>query len=296
MNGFFGDFPPEMRWRTALALLRKDLRAVWIAWTATLAVAFVFAGLLTPAAAFAASSPFQGPWVWFESNLTVVYAAAVGFHLLGILIALLALYGEEVRLGTIRSLALYALDLNDLTLSKLLSATVTGGVFGATALLVPLSPFFAFGVYPLADFVLIEVVALFSVLSVLAFGAFLAHLLMAGFRRYQSPAGWAALSSLTAIVTTKGVAQSILLTIAAALFLGPGTTLDDFLALQANTNAISSAVAFLSPFHVGGRLLAAVFGLDPPGFDLWVVVPAFLAITLLGFYHGRRVYLDVLFR
>jgi len=293
MTGFFGDFSREERWRTAVALLRKDLRRVWIAWLVTLIVAGFFAFFLTGAAINEAM--FAGDWVWSESTLSFAYAGSVGFHLLGISICLLLLYGEEVRLGTIRSIALFPIDLNDITLGKLLSSTVAGGGVGLIAFLVPLTPFFAVGRYPLGDFVLINVVALLSVLTVLAFGSFFGHLLMATLRRYQSPAGWASLMGILAILTTKTIAFGVLDPLTQAS-LPPGTPFDERFALRQSVDLFTAGLAFLSPFHVGGRLLAAVFGLNPRGLDFYFVLPVFILVVIFGFYRGQKVYLDVFFR
>ena len=295
-EAWYGDFTPEERLRTLLALLRKDLRRVWILWLVTLFIAAIILFILYPVASQAAYYYPYSVFRWYEGNLSLIYALAVGLNAIFVGVGFLSLFGDEVRLGTVKSLILHPLDLNDLTLSKLVGAFIGGGVNAAIAFLVPALPFFGFGIASGWDFLLIDLIALGAISTAVLFGAFLAHLLMAAFRSYKSPAGYGGLIVLLSLLTTRMIAFAILMTMASAIFIQPTTPYDQRLLLQSNVEGVADAVAWMSPVHVGGQMLAAAFGLSPRGIDVWLVLPLFFLISVAGFLAGRRVYLDVFFR
>src|SRR5207244_9718907 len=88
-------------------------------WITTFLIAFVGFFLLLPTALSSVSYSFRPAWTWYDSSLRSFYAisAALTSLLLGLTFA--HFHHGEVHRGTIRSIILYPVDMNNMTIQKL---------------------------------------------------------------------------------------------------------------------------------------------------------------------------------
>lgn len=284
----------EERLRLILALIEKDLRIpVWI-WIVTIVVASVGFFMLLPAALSAARfSPSS--WTWNDFNLRPYYAMSVFLSslILGLIFA--SFHGGEIRRGTIRSIILYPVDMNDITIAKLVSSFIITAVLSTAIFLGLFGSFFLVGFFPFADFLAIHATALVMSFVALGVGVFLAQWLaqLAG-RMVISPAALGALFLLFAILLTETALTQIGLQMAylSAETQGRQLTIEDIRRIQSTAQAIS----VLSPVHAGGRMLALAFGVTRLWVDLHVIVPIAALVGVAGYAFGKKLYLDVFIR
>lgn len=280
------------------AIVEKDLKVTRWAWLAAIVVA-ITAGILTwGAAANAAYSMRFNPYfafTWNDGLLRAIYAAAAGLTSFVLGLSFSSVYSGEVRKGTIRSIMLYPVDMNDVTIAKLASSFLL--MFGISAILWIgfFGSFFAYGVYPIGDFWAILLMAMLMSFLALATGVFLAQILAHYARRMVvSPSALGALFMLFAVLLTQtavyAIGQQLLLLSAASR--GTFPTPQEFEALDNAARAIS----VLSPQHMGARILGDVFRLAILWPDIHVVVPVAIVVLVGGYVLGRKLYLDIFIR
>ena len=284
----------EQRIRLISAIVQKDLRiSPWI-WIALVVIAGAGFSLLLPAALSSARFA-RTPWAWYDSNLRPFYAISVFLSTLCLSITFASFHGGEIRRGTIRSIIVYPVDMNDITIAKLVSSFIITAILTSVIFFGLFGPFFLVGLFPFGDFLAIHATALAMSFVVLAVGAFLAQWLaqFAG-RMMISPAALGAILLLFAILFTETALTFIGDQIAYMMAEIDDRTLtpDDFAQIREAARALS----VLSPFHAGGRILAVSFGIVEMWVDLHVVIPITAIAVAGGYLFGKKLYLDVFIR
>lgn len=285
----------EERLRLIFAIIEKDLRIPLWVWIVTIVVAGVGFFMLLPAALSSARFSSQPTWTWYDSSLRAFYAISVFLSaiILGTIFA--SLHGGEIRRGTIRSIIVYPVDMNDISIAKLLSSFIITAVLSTMIFVGIFGGFFLVGLFPFGDFLAIHATALAMSFVVLAVGVFLAQWLaqLAG-RMVISPAALGALFLLFAILLTETALTQIGLQIAylSAETQGRSLAPGDYDRIQAAAQALS----VLSPFHAGGRILAVSFGIVRMWVDLHVILPITALVVVAGYAFGKKLYLDIFIR
>ena len=285
---------PRSRWEMIWNIAMKDLEGWWkpvlIAVIVSVIMMILIAATLRPVGPYERSTA-----VWGWELVSAIYAVAAFMLTLAVGLSFGAHYGGEIKSGTIKALILYPVDLNDLTLAKLLSSSIIGSIEGAIMFFMTLAPFFAYGIFSVGGAVLIFLAALFTVICIIFAGAFLAHLLAYLTNRLiftpSVMAGWMLL--LAVLTTQQGFnAIGLVLLFFRSSFGGAPITFQDTQSLWATAGGIS----ILSPHHATATVLTGLLG--PAGHfpDIYFALPLGIIFVFLGFWLGRRVYLDVFIR
>lgn len=285
----------EERIRVILAIIEKDLRLPFWVWITTVivgGVAFFF--LLGPALG-SARSGFRFQWTWFDSTLRSIFGISVFLTSLILGLAFASLHGGEIRRGTMRSVILYPMDMNDITIAKLVSSLIVTAILSSILFFGLFGSFLLLGVFPAADFMAIHATALAMSFLALVTGVFLAQWLaqLTG-TMFISPAGLGALFLFFSILFTETALtfigdQIVFLSAASTDTVVPREALED-------VREVARALSVFSPFHVGGRILGILFGITRMWADVHVVLPAAALIVAAGYAFGRKVYLDIFVR
>ncbi len=286
------------RFELMASIVEKDLRVTRWSWIASTITAVIAMLVTWNAASTAARYAFEfgGPaFRWDDSLVRLFYAIAAGLTSFVLASSFSSVYSGEVRKGTIRSIMLYPVDMNDVTIAKLASSFIL--MFGNTAIvwLGFFGSFFAFGLYPAADFFGIFVMAALMSFLALATGVFLSHVLAHYARRMViAPAVLGTIFLLLAGLLTQTVTQGIgsyLLFLNAA---GRGTP-----PTQAEFNAVeqfAQGISVLSPQHMGARIMGDLFGTVSLWPDVHVVIPVAVLVLVGGYVLGKKIYLDIFVR
>ena len=284
----------EERLRLILAIVDKDRRIPAWMWITTFLIALVGFFLLLPPAMNSVSYPFRQTWTWYDYNLRPYYAvsAALTSLLLGLTFA--HFHHGEVHRGTIRSIILYPVDMNDITIAKLVSSLIVSAILSTMLFVGVFGGFFLVGAFPFGDFLAIHVTALAMSFLALAVGVFLAQAIahMAG-RMVISPTALGAIFLLLSILMTE-TGLTFLGTEVAFLMRPSGNPLT-----QATFEAIrntAQSLSVFSPHHVGARILGVAFGITGMWVDLHVIVPLAVLIFAGGYLFGKKLYLDIFIR
>ncbi len=240
------------------------------------------------------SYPFRQTWTWYDYNLRPYYAvsAALTSLLLGLTFA--HFHHGEVHRGTIRSIILYPVDMNDITIAKLVSSLIVSAILSTMLFVGVFGGFFLVGAFPFGDFLAIHVTALAMSFLALAVGVFLAQAIahVAG-RMVISPTALGAIFLLLSILMTE-TGLTFLGTEVAFLMRPSGNPLT-----QATFEAIrntAQSLSVFSPHHVGARILGVAFGITGMWVDLHVIVPLAVLIFAGGYLFGKKLYLDIFIR
>jgi len=284
----------EERLRLIVAIIDKDRRIpVWM-WITTFLIALVGFFLLLPTALSSVSYSFRPAWTWYDSSLRSFYAisAALTSLLLGLTFA--HFHHGEVHRGTIRSIILYPVDMNDITIAKLASSLIVSAILSTILFIGIFGGFFLVGAFPFGDFLAIHVTALAMSFLALAVGVFLAQAIahVAG-RMVLSPTALGAIFLLLSILTTES--GLTFLGTQVALILKPASRGLTFAEYEAIRNVAQSLSVF-SPHHVGARILGIAFGITGLWADLHVIVPIAALIFAGGYLLGKKLYLDIFIR
>src|SRR5438552_1713620 len=121
-------------------------------WLTTFLIAtlgFVF--LLGPALS---SGPYysQYSWRWYDFSLRLYYAISAGLTSLILGLTFARVHYGEVHRGTIRSIILYPVDMNDIAIAKLLSTLIVSAALSTILFFGIFGAFFLVGEWPIADF------------------------------------------------------------------------------------------------------------------------------------------------
>ena len=283
----------EERLHLIQTMVEKDVKLRPWALVAATAIAGISFFFMLPVALSSARFPFA--WTWFDGTLRPFYGiyAALTSLILGLTFA--TFHAGEIRRGTIRSIILYPVDMNDITIAKLLSSLVVTTILSTILFIGVFGSFFLLRVFPAGDFLAIHVTALAMSFMALAVGVFLAQGLahLAG-RMLVSPAALGAIFLLLAIVFTETALTFIGTQIASlsAETRGRPLTFEDLAVIQ----SIARDLSVLSPHHVGGRILGIAFGITRMWADIHVVVPLAALVVTAGYAFGRKLYLDIFIR
>lgn len=284
----------EERLRLIMAIIDKDRRIPLWMWLTTFLIAILGFFLLLPAALTSVSFYYRSTFSWYDSSLRSYYAvsAALSSLLLGLTFAHFH-YGEVHR-GTIRSIILYPVDFNDITIAKLASSLIVSAMLSTILFVGLFGGFFLVGAFPLADFLAIHVTALVMSFLALAVGVFLAQAIahLAG-RMVISPTALGAIFLLLSILVTE-TGLSVIGTQIAYILRPTGRGLD--VADYAAITRFAQSFSVFSPHHVGARILGIAFGITGMWADLHVVVPIAVLILAGGYVFGKKLYLDIFVR
>jgi ABC-type transport system involved in multi-copper enzyme maturation permease subunit len=281
------------RLRLILAIVDKDRRIpLWIWLMMILVAGVVFVYTLSVASNIAAS-PYRFAWKWYDSSLRPLYAVSAVLTSLTLGLTFSHFYHGEVQRGTIRSIVLYPVDMNDITIAKLLSTLIVAGLLSTILWLGIFGGFFVAGLYPVGDFLAIQGTALVMSFLALAAGVFLAQgLAHVTGRMAISPTALGALFLFLSLIFTETSLTGIGVQIAALRH--PGVPIS-FAEYESIANAARS-LSVLSPQHVGARILGIAFGLTGMWSDIHVVLPLGALAIAGGYWLGKKVYLDIFVR
>lgn len=278
-------------------IVLKDLRGSWKTLLIALVIALIIMALVFNSVGRGRYCDPYSPctFVWYWQAVAYVYAVAALITTLGVGLAFGSFYGGEIKAGTVRALILYPLDLNDLTLAKLLSASVVGSITSMIGFFLPIAPFAAYGYLEAGGVVLIYFAALFTTICILFAGAFLAHILthFTG-RLFLTPSVVAGLMMILAIISTQEVVNgigSVMLVLKSAFGGAPVTYID-----EQNLWNTAGGISVLSPHHATATVLTGILGPNAHFPDIYIVIPLGLALILGGYFLGRKIYLDVFIR
>lgn len=290
---------PRLRSRTELILtiVRKDLRSS--------GYHFAVAGIIAGVGAFLLAAVGSGfdqcgfreafPFRWNWSTIASVYAFAALATSLALGLAFADFHGGEVRRGTIRSLILYPLDINDITIAKLVSASLVGTATSAITFLVPVLPLAAACVLPGEGLVAIYVAALGATLLILVTAAFATHIAPSLWGRLSpSPSSAVGLLLLMAVLFTQS-ALNVFGTMILRVTEGSTGRGVPFETLEAMWN-LAGGIALVSPHHAFASLLSPGLGAEWHFPDVYFVLPVAALVIAYGYIVGRRVPLDVFIR
>src|SRR5439155_19605449 len=107
-----------------------------------------------------------------------------------------------------------------------------------------------------------------------------------------SPGLHECVAHLASSVPTKTAASLIGLQFVAALAGAQGATRQQVLEVQ----QFGRAISVLSPQHMGARILSDVFGICAAWPDVRVVIPVAVLVGVVGYFLGRKLYMDILVR
>ena len=282
----------EMIWNIVL----KDLRQWWKPIVITLIFAIIFMLItfnITRGVHRTYDSYRTVEWYWSLTALIYGVAALVTTLTVGLTFG--AFYGGEIKKGTVRALILYPIDINDLTIAKLLSASIVGSLAGAIGFFLPLAPLVAYDYLTAGGVILCFLAALATTLFIVFSGAFLAHILafLRG-RLFVTPSVMAGIMLTLAALSTQTVLiaiGSLLLYVRGALGGGyPGW--EDYRDLEVTADGIS----VVSPHHAAATVISGWLGPYNHVPDVYIALPLGIILMVVGFFVARRIYLDVFIR
>lgn len=283
---------PRSRAEMIGILVAKDLRASW-----THLVVVVFAAAVVLFFTVAMTSGFNScfwrwePFVWNWSSVASMYAVAALVTGACVGLAFADFYGGEIRKGTVRALILYPIDMTDLTVAKLLSATVVGSATSAIGYFVPLAPLAMNCTVEGRGVAVIFFGALAATLFIVWTGAFLSlGIAHATGRLWVTPPTLAGLLLVGAVLTTQHAIDT-----AGVIFLNVSGRGYDWPTAQAIWN-VAGAVSVVSPHHAIATVLSGLLGPFPHFPDVYVAFPLGIAAIAYGVYVGGRIPLDVYIR
>jgi ABC-type transport system involved in multi-copper enzyme maturation permease subunit len=222
------------------------------------------------------------------SSIRLQFGIAIFFTALIFMVVTQTLYGGEVRKGTIRSIALYPIDMNGITIAKIISISIISGVILFVMFFIPILPFYFSNTFP--NFPAIIFMTYIISVILLTFSAFASHIPTYLFKNIKfSLNRLIIIFTIFAIVFTETVLDFIgrFYVITSRM---SGTEADKFLEGWSET---AQGLAVLSPYHGWGRILTSMFGFNTGGFDFFLIGPLGLLIIVGGFMMGKKIYLDV---
>jgi ABC-type transport system involved in multi-copper enzyme maturation permease subunit len=284
----------EERFRLIVAIIDKDRKIPLWMWITALAIATIGTLLTLPVALSLARFSTGFPWTWNDFSLRPFYAISAALTSLILALTFASFHHGEVRRGTIRSIILYPVDMNDIAIAKLVSSLIVSAILSTILFLGIFGSFFLVGAFPAGDFLVIHLVAFGMSFLALATGVFLAHAIahVAG-RMVISPTALGAIFLFLSILMTETALTAIGVQIA-SLVKPPGTFLTPQ-EYQAVAEAARSLSVF-SPHHMGARILAIGLGITRLWADLHVVIPIAALIFAGGYTLGKKLYLDIFIR
>ena len=284
----------EERLRLIIAIIDKDRRIpIWM-WITTFLVALVGFFLLLPPAMNSVSYPFRSTWTWYDFTLRPYYAVSAALTSLLLGLTFSHFHHGEVHRGTIRSIILYPVDMNDITIAKLVSSLIVSAIVSTVLFVGVFGGFFLVGAFPFGDFLALHVTALVMSFLALAAGVFLAQAIahLAG-RMVISPTALGAIFLLLSILMTE--TGLTFLGTQVALLMKPSTRGFSMADVEA-IRSVAQSLSVFSPHHVGARILAIAFGITGMWADLHVIVPLGALIFAGGYLFGKKLYLDIFIR
>jgi predicted RNA-binding Zn-ribbon protein involved in translation (DUF1610 family)/uncharacterized protein YpmB len=223
--------------------------------------------------------------------ITSFYAIIVLFTTIILLLIVSHTYGYEVKRGTMRSLCLYSIDMNGLTMAKIISTALIFGLIQLFILVIPLSPFNSPMGYPWMTSVL-GMVYVMNLLIIIT-GAFGSHIItfLTG-KLYLSMNRLIVIMAILYIFLTETI-----FTIIGSILSGiRNLTADEADELVKNYSELGQALGNLSPYHSGGRMVTNSLGHNTGGADIAVVLLIGLILIIGGYVLGKKIYLDVFIR
>lgn len=280
-----------------LAIIRKDLRAArW--WSLAGAIPAVLGLLLTAPLALNMASTrsyyYTYTFTWYDSTLRSFYGLSALLTSVALGLAFSRVYTSEVHQGTIRSIILYPVGVEDVILAKIGSGIALAVLVSFPIFLGFTAAFFLVGLFPAGDFLLIYFMSLAMGVVALTTGVGLSVVLTryAG-RIVLSPSSLGSLFLLLAVLLTEQVATGIgdyILILARVPSTWPPSP-----AYQA-VASFARAISVLSPQHMGARILGDLFGVSALWPDVHVVLPVFLIVAYGAHVISRNLYPDLFVR
>jgi hypothetical protein len=200
-------------------------------------------------------------------------------------------YGWEIRRGTMRMLSLYPIDMNGLTLAKLLSAAVIIGIIQFCLLVLPFITFIRPGVTPYL--LKVHVVAYAMNIFILATAAFGSQIIT----NFTGKLTFS-MNRLAAIM----IVIYFFCTETIITFFGVFITelrnipFDEQSAAIAGFTNLGKSIGQISPYHSGGRILSSSIGFYSGGPDLHFILLIGVLLIFFGYLAGKKIYPDIFIR
>lgn len=278
------------------AIVQKDLHAArW--WIGSGVIVGVVGLLLSAPAAYNMSTAtyyYIYRFTWYDSILRSIYGLSALLTSLALALAFYWAYSGEVHRGTIRSIILYPVDVEDVLLAKIASTFAIALLTTFPVFLGFTIPFFLYGLYPAADFLLVYFMTLAMGLVALSTGIGLSVVLAhyAG-RLVVSPSSLGILFLVFAILLTEQVVYGVGTYLLLLTGVPPGWPISGPYLALAN---FAQAISVLSPQHMGARILGDLFGISSLWPDVHVVVPGFILVAYAAHTLSKRLYPDFFVR
>jgi hypothetical protein len=225
------------------------------------------------------------------NDISAFYAFIVLLTAIILFFVLSHTYGYEVKRGTMRSLCLYPIDMNGLTIAKILSTALIFGLIQLFVLVIPLSPYNSELIYPWVSSVLgmVFIMNFFIIIT----GAFGSHIItyLTG-KLYLSMNRLIVILMLLYIFLTETMFTAIGQIITGLRNL----PVDEGNQLVNNYKELGQVLGNLSPYHSGGRMVTNSLGHNTGGADIAVVLLVGLILIIGGYVLGKKIYLDVFIR
>jgi hypothetical protein len=266
------------------AMAQKDIMMIWPYFIFFVVMFIVLAISMSPhAESFGQGA--SGNYQWDYLLLNGAYGVAIIINLL-IATSSFALYGKEIKRGTVQNLTLYPVSIVDLTTSRLLSTAIITLIGGMLVFFGAFMPFIITGAIPGSGLLVIFLMAYLITLFIIMVGAFAINILYYITRTAKiSPSTSADLMFIPAILLTYTVVYNLG---SILIQLSGNATPEDLINLMGTSQALS----LLSPYHSGGMMLGGILGMSVHSYDAYIFLPLFI-LMIFGFILGRKVYPDI---
>jgi hypothetical protein len=186
------------------------------------------------------------------------------------------------------SIALYPIDMNGITVAKIVSISLTSGLILFSIFLIPILPFYFSNTFPNLPTVII--MAYFVCVLFLVVTAFASHIPIHLFKNVKFAFNrliviFTIISMIFTETALKAIGMFYIITSRLS-----GAEADIFWEDWTET---ARGLAVISPYHGWGRVLTSMLGFNTGGFDFFLIGPIAIILLLFGFIMGKKIYLDV---
>ncbi len=265
------------------AIVKKDVASCkgFFVITLLLSLIMAFFGLL------ALHEPSEGTDAEFwEKNLTWMFIMAIVLNSFPFFLTLHQFHEEEITRGSMGSLALYPLDINGITLSKIASTALVSSVIGSM-LFLSFSPVIT-GMRYYMGALIVQAFTLVLYIWLVTTAAFVSNIIAYRFKTHKvSPLLITGIFMLFGVLFSELIFLGLIAPLLLGRFFGVSTT---------TLESIHPWISFLSPFHHVGQVLHWLLVSTGSSIDLPILVILSVVTIIAGFILGKRIYLDIFFR
>lgn len=221
---------------------------------------------------------------WNPTIILSIYGLAIFINMVSFLISYAKFYAAEINKGTIRSLSLYPLNMNDITIAKILSSAIVASIASTMIFFSIIGPFMFAGAYSIDGVLLIQFSAILASIFILTTAAFGSHVIIYFLGSIKISGN--ALNTIMFTISFFFTENMIVRLGEIFRFLNPNVDM-------ASVSEVSKALAQFSPFHSTGRFISNSLLATGYGLDLHFILPIGLITIILGYVFGRKIHLDI---